>query len=241
MQAERLLHHPCRVFSTGRSGAGKTWSAVDLIDRVFRPQVSRLVVCCPSWESQEMFNPIRDMVRRKEDILNPNPRNGGDPLEKFFRSLQKLRKICKEQGRSMTPTLLLFDDMGGSQTQSKRIGSLSQIGIQARHFNLSVIVISQQPKLTCTGYRQNVDAAICFPPTSTNGKQWFHEELNLNWCGKKEFDYMLTAAWQGGRDDKKEIGSHFLFVVIEPRKPARYFIDYSAELHCDGEASEEEY
>lgn len=233
MRAERNIVHPCRILVTGRSGGGKTTAVVDLIDRVFRHQVDRVVVCCPSWTSQKLFDPIRNLVKGKRDILDYNPKNGRDPFDGFFRSLTKQKEYAALNGEEMLKTLLFIDDMGGDEFQHKTFGYLSRISVQSRNFSLSIINISQQPKLACPSLRQAIDAAIIFPPTSTNGTKWCHEELNLNLIPKKEFDFMITSAWRGGRDDIKELGSHFLFVVIPQRKPARYYIDYTHEITWD--------
>lgn len=243
MQAEAEIKHPCRVFITGRSGGGKTTAMVDLVNRVFRHQVDRVVVCCPTWSSQPTFNPIRDLVKIPRDILdlksiNELKKKRGkkkkqkDPFKDFFNSLKKQKALAALNGEETLKTLLIVDDMAGDKVQHERMGYLAQLSIQAPHFNLSIIVISQQPKLTCNGFRQNVDAAICFPPTSTNGQAWIHEELNLNLIPKEEFNYMIRTAWLGGKDDISELHSHFLFVLIKSRKPGRYFIDYNAELIC---------
>lgn len=235
MRAERNILHPCRIFVTGRSGGGKTTAVVDLIDRVFRNQVDRVVVCCPSWSSQPLFGPIRDLVKDERDVLDYNPKNGKDPFERFFRSLTKQKEFAAARGELMLKTLLFIDDMGGDKTQHETFGYLSRISNQSRHFNLSIINISQQPKLACPSLRQASDFALVFPPTSSNGKVWCHDELNLNLIPKKEFDFIITTAWKGGRDDIKELGSHFLFVIIPQRKPARYFIDYKQEITFDSD------
>lgn len=243
MQAEAEIKHPSRVFITGRCGGGKTTAMVDLVDRVFRHQVERVVVCCPTWASQTTFDPIRDLVKVPRDILDLKSINGQkkkngkkkkqkDPFKEFFSSLKKQKILATAQGTETIKTLLIVDDMAGDKVQHERMGYLAQLSIQARHLNLSIIVISQQPKLTCNGFRQNVDAAICFPPTSTNGQAWLHEELNLNLIPKEEFNCMIRTAWLGGKDDISELHSHFLFVLIKARKPGRYFIDYNSELIC---------
>ena len=238
MQAEALLIHPAMVFVTGRAGGGKTTTVVDVIDRVFRPQIDRMVVCCPTWLTQSTFRPIRNMVDLSRDILECNPnsfqkRNIKDPFKGFFKSIVKQRTLAHEKGVESPKTLLFIDDMGGEKSQHERLGYLTRLAVQYRHLNLSIILISQQPKLTVNAVRQNLSAAICFPPTSTNGANWLHEELNMNRIPKKEFDFMIDSAWAGGLNTRKELGQHFLFVVVVPRKPARYFIDFSSELKCD--------
>lgn len=233
MQAERFLEHPVSIFVTGRSGGGKTTTVVDLIHRVLRQQVDRVVICCPTWDTQSTFNIIRDMVKPTRDIIDFDPRDGSDPFKKFYKSLVKQRDAASAKGETALRTLLLVDDMAGERMQHERMGYLARLSVQYRHLNLSIIVISQQPKLTCNAFRQNINAAICFPPSSTNGSAWVHEELNLNLVPKRHFEYMINTAWRGGRNDREEIGSHFLFVLILKRKPARYFIDYSRELTCE--------
>ncbi len=228
VKAERHLVHPIRIFCTGRSKTGKSTEVVRLIDTFFRPQIDRFINCCPSWGTQDTFDPIRDLVRNEErDILSTD----FDPFPKLLKQLRKQKEITKKQGKKNIQTLLFVDDLMGSPIQGKRLSALGNLAVQARHLDLSIILISQQPKYTSPAIRQNCDAYICYPPNGLSGKNYIFEELNGNCIEKDIFGNLILQAWRGyKRKDDKEMNQHFLFVLIESRKPSRYFGDFDYEL-----------
>lgn len=227
LQAERFLKHPIRLFVTGRSKCGKTTEVVRLINTIFRPQVDRLVVCCPSWFHQHTFDPIRDLVDPKRDILNPNEK---DPFYMFFKKLEKQKELAELKKMKPINTLLFIDDMAGQKCMASRLGSLANLSIQPHHMNLSIVMISQYPKLACQAFRINADAYICYPQSSKSGREWIHEELNSNNMSKEGFDKLIDKAWRGKRKDYDEMHQHFLFILIQIREKTRYFVDFTHEL-----------
>jgi hypothetical protein len=228
LQGERHLVHPMRIFTTGRSKTGKSTEIVRIIDTFFRPQNDRLVICCPTWETQDTFDPIRDMIRNQErDILETD----FDPFPKFLRNLKKQKLFTVKHKKKPIRTLLFVDDLMGTPIQGKRLSALSNLTVQARHLDLSIIIVSQQPKYTSPAIRQNCDAYICYPPNGPSGKAFIFEELNGNCLDKDVFGKLILQAWRGyKRKDDKEMNQHFLFVLIESRKPSRYFGDFTCEL-----------
>lgn len=228
VQAERHLAVPNKLYVTGRCKSGKTTTTVGIIDRIYRPQIDRLVVCCPSFWVQDTFLPIRNMVKDPDrDVLNVDET---DPFKNFFKKL-KIQKTKSEQlGIKNPQTLLFIDDMGGQKSLQARYGSLAQLSLQSSHWNCSIIIICQYPKLTIAPFRQNCDAYICFPPTSSAGRDWLHDELNSNHMSKEGFNKLIDKAWRGKRKDFDELNQHFLFVVIQSRNKALYFVDFTHEL-----------
>ena len=227
VQAEKYLVHPLRLYVTGRSKSGKTTETVGIIDKVFRPQVDRMVVCVPCWFTQSLFDPIRDMVKPERDILDYRAK---DPFFPLLKALFKQTALAKKAGRKNLNTLLLVDDMVGQSCISNRMSSFSNLAIQAPHLALSIITISQNPKSVVAAFRTNCDAYLCFPPQSIMGRNWLHEELNGNQMSKEGFDKLIDKAWRGKRKDFNEMNQHFLFVVLQNRRQTRYFMDFGIEL-----------
>lgn len=227
LHAEKNLEHPLRLYVTGRSKSGKTTETVRLVDKVFRPQVDRTVICIPSWFTQRTFDPIRDMVKEDRDILDYR---AADPFFNFLKALLKQSALAKKAGRKNLNTLLIVDDMVGQSCIANRMSSFSNLAIQAPHLDLSIITISQNPKSVVAAFRTNADAFLCFPPQSSAGRKWLHEELNGNQMSTEGFDKLIDKAWRGKRKDFNEMNQHFLFVILQNRRQTRYFMDFTTEL-----------
>jgi hypothetical protein len=237
MQAEALIVHPSRVLISGKGKSGKTTAAVDLIDRVLRHQIDRLIVICPSWSFQEVFDPIRDMVKAERDVFETEKieNSSENPFTIIFRQIRTCKMNAIKKGVKQLNICLLVDDMSGtSMMHGGRLTPLSNMAIQARHWNLSMIVLTQQPMSITPGYRDNVDAVIAFPPLRQQDRMWLFNEYNANGLRKDKFMSMVMKAWRGNDvDDDSEYGSHFLFILLPVRSKARYFIDYQYELQTN--------
>jgi hypothetical protein len=230
MQAEQYIQHPVRIFVTGRSGTGKTTTTVDLIHRILRHQLGtngRLMVASPTWELQKVFDPIRNMVKSEKDVFT-QPEKG--MFQKIVKRLQKEKLLAIQHSLPVIQTLILVDDFSGSRLVHSSSCGISELAVQTRHLNTSMIVISQQPKQTSNAFRQNCECLISFPPTSREGLDWLVSEFNGNQFEKELFFKICQRAWKGKRKDFEEYNTHFLFVLITPRKPTRYFCDFNVEL-----------
>ncbi len=234
MQAEALLQHPIRILISGKGKSGKTTSAVHLINTVLRSQIDRLIIICPSWSFQSVFDPIRDMVKPERDVFETERLEslGENPFKTIFNQIIRCKKNAIRKGCKQLDIALLVDDMSGTgMMHGGRLSPLSNMAIQARHWNLSIIVLTQQPMSITPGYRDNVDAVIAFPPLRQQDRMWLFNEYNANGLRKEIFMSMVMKAWKGNEvDDDSEYGSHFLFILLPVRSKARYFIDYEYEL-----------
>lgn len=230
MQAEQYIHHPARIFVTGRSGTGKTYTSVNLIHRILRPQLGsygRLMVASPTWELQSLFDPIRDMVKNEKDVFTQAEKG---MFQKILKRLQKEKLLSIENNSPMIQTILLIDDFSGNRIVHSSSSGVAELAVQIRHLNTSMIIISQQPKQTSNAFRQNCECLIAFPPTSREGFDWLLSEFNGNQFDKDLFFKICQRAWKGKRNDYEEYNTHFLFVLITARKPTRYFCDFNIEL-----------
>ncbi len=233
MQAESLLIHPVRILISGKGKSGKTTTAVGIVDKVLRYQIDRLIVICPSWSFQEVFDPIRDMVKEERDVFETEKLESEEnPFKTIFKQLVRCKTNAIRKGCRQLNIGLLVDDMSGTgMMHGGRISALSNMAIQARHWNLSIIVLTQQPMSITPGYRDNVDAVIAFPPLRQQDRMWLYNEYNANGLKKEKFMALVMKAWKGNDvDDDSEYGSHFLFILLPTRSKARYFIDYAYEI-----------
>ena len=227
--AVSLLKHPFRLMVAGKSGSGKTTLVVDIIKECFHPQVDRIMILCPSWDSQENFDPIRKYVDRKRDVIDKFNR---DPFKKLLKQLNEQKILAKEEGRKNIKTLILIDDMAGSRMlHGGRVTPFSNLAIQSNHVDLSIIVLTQQPKAITPGFRDNLEGVICYPPQRKIDRQWLFEEYNGNNLSKKKFFEIISIAWKGiHQNDYSQLGQHFIFMFMPIRAPIRYFADFHFEL-----------
>lgn len=229
MKADAEIQHPFRLLITGKAKSGKTTLCVKKINENIRPRVQRLIVVCPTWESQKVFDPIRDMVKSERDVFSPF---SAKIFEKIYEQLQQQLKIALEKGLPPIETCLLIDDMAGTKdVHGGRQTPFGQIAIQASHLHCSIFTMTQSPKAISPMFRENLDGVIAFIPQSRRDRDWLYEEYNGNMMKKETYMKMLKTAWKGfGNCDHEEFGKHFIFILFQTRSPTRYFADFENEL-----------
>lgn len=225
MQAEALIKHPGRFLFAGRSKSGKTTLCVKLIDEVMRNQVDRMKVLCPTWD-QDLFDPIRDLVLDKSDIIQDFD---NDPFRALLKELKTLNAICKKKGIKTPRTLLLIDDMAGTKMlHGGAISPFAHIAIQAPHWNLSIFLLTQKAKAISPSFRDNLEYLVAFPLNKTEDQEWLYKEFNGNMVKKKVFMKLIKRSWKGFEDSG--YGRHFLFIHFPSGSHLRYFSDFAYEL-----------
>lgn len=227
MQAEANIKHPARLLVSGRAGSGKTWLAVDLVDRIFRNQIDRIIVICPTWTTQDVFRCLDDLVKPERDVFELEK----DTFDSIYQQILQQIKYCKENGKSPIRTLLFIDDCGSNNLiHGGRISNFGKLAIQFRHLNVSSIVIVQNPKLVSPNYRENANHFIFFPCHRKEEMEWIYKEFTPSFCSKEAFFRILLKSWGMNNDEEDEDITHFIYIFCPPRSKIRFFKNFASEL-----------
>ena len=225
-KAESKLVHPFRALITGKADSGKTYLAVRIM-MAKRNEFDRLIVICPTWNTQDIFRCLDSMVIRKKDIYE-------DPDISTFSSIKadllNVRNKTKQEGLPDVRTLLFIDDLSGTKfIHGGRISAFANLSIQIRHLGCSSILISQQAKSVTPSYRDNINVLCAFPSQKREDLKWIESEFgNLNWSSE-QMRSIILAAWNGFSDEN-EWGQHFLFIYCHPRGQSEYYCDFDYRL-----------
>lgn len=222
--------HPKKYLITGKVGSGKTTFAINLAKQVYYDDMDRIIVVCPTYETQSVFDPIREKIVKERDVFTDSSQN---PFKKIKKELEMQVKICTRKGIPKLKTLIIIDDMGGDKMlHGGRHSDFASLSLQTRHLGTSIILISQQPKSVTPAFRDNVEGVVSFPSLRKLDVEWLVEEYNGCMMKKETFRKLVKQAWKGvGNSDYDEFGSHFLFILLNARSYPRYFCDLTHELH----------
>lgn len=215
-----------RILICGRSGLGKTTLLVNLIDYQLRDQMDVFIIMSPTF-CQETFNPIRNLFTPKTIFETVDQK----ALEKVCQSIITVRKSFLEKNLQPPRFCVIIDDCAGkSVIQGRRRGVFANFAVQSRHWETSLIVISQQPSCVDPNFRDNAEHVIAFPSEREEDILWLKKSYNTNFLDGLSMTNIIKEAWLGGRNDSEEWGQHFLYIYRQPRGKSRYFIDFNKEL-----------
>lgn len=233
-----LIQWPFRILLTGPSGAGKSTVAIQIMEE-FKNTIDRIIVVSPTFLLQEIFRPLDCLIKNvKRDVF---PSITKTTFARISKQIQRQYEYCKVNQLDQIRTVVFIDDnTSNNAIHGGRMGSLGNLTIMCRHFDASLLCISHQGKAITPGFRNNVTSLIAFPTNIENEINFITQEFGnpILWT-RDEFKKIISHAWKGGREDMREWGRHFLFILTPARSYSRYFIDFKQEIiYYDDDANQ---
>lgn len=232
------IEWPFRILITGPSESGKTTAAMKIM-KSMKKHYDRLVVVSPTFSFQSCFRSLDSLISSpKRDIF---PLADKRTFGLIGAQLKTLQLHCEKRNEKQVRTLIFLDDnTSNNAIHGGRSGALGNLAATCRHYGASLLCISHQGKAITPGFRNNTTGLIAFPTTNRNEVSFITSEFGnpIEWSDET-FKQVIACAWKGGRQDRKEWGKHFLFVLCKPRESPRYFIDFETEVEPCGDEGEQ--
>lgn len=213
-----IPRHPFRWLVCGRSGSGKTTATIPFVRKHIIPQVNKVIAIVSTF-SQPAYDTLRAFIK---------------PEDTFDFASEKVFALIKENliaHRFSQKVLLIIDDQAGTTAIHGvgRKGPFNELIPNARHWNISIVLITQNLTSVTPALRDNADFLSVFYTTNEKEMNLLRKEFNPSFTVKHGFLIMYLAAL-GGVNRDAEVYS-FLFVSLQP--PFRFFRKFEEELTYD--------
>jgi energy-coupling factor transporter ATP-binding protein EcfA2 len=182
-QMYKLTSHNIRMLICGPSASGKTTLVREMLYKHCNGIYHDIFVICPSLR-QALWS---DVAIKKENMSE-------EPTDAQFLSfLEKIAKNFEDDKRS----LLIFDDCVNTEIL-KRTSELCKVWLRIRHYNCSVILISQNLKGVPPFIRSNLTHFITFHNSNRDEIKKMREEFgdkfvdNYNQYTKNPYSYVFA-------------------------------------------------
>lgn len=190
------INCPFVMLISSKRNSGKSVLLLNLLvkeDLLFQ-KFDTIYVFSPTWKYQNTF-----------DVLDL-------PTEQVFEEFDegKIAEIIEENKEEKQDILIVLDDCISqkgfkSRNENCPLNSLCNVG---RHFNISLIIISQKLTAVSTSVRQNSDYFICFKINPieqklaydtfcneiTDYKEW---QKLIQYCTKDKYNFLLVDNHEG--------------------------------------------
>lgn len=241
--ASENIAFPSRGFWLGRSQSGKTTHLVDFVCNAYVPTygITRIIIVCPNFSYQKAFQQMRSdpnitKLIRPEDIYEKPHQL---VKETFTRITDSITNTQAKYIASCLPpprVLIIIDDLTGKKLiQNRGQGPFSNLSTRTPHINTSMFVIAHQPKSVDINFRMNCEFIIAYQCDGKVSIEYLKEAYCSILIDPPMMRNILKTAWMGGKLSTAEIGQHFLFILVQPRKHTRFFIDFNEEIKLENE------
>lgn len=163
----------------GRRGSGKGYLVVDLLRYFYKGSFDFIVWISPTFELQDVFGDIPD---KTGIVVFPEWRF--EIVEALF-AYMKMRNQGKTKNDVKETCLLVLDDVGALAQKGSLSEQLSKIAFTSRHFQISMIEITQRITLVSPGVRSQMNALLMF--AEQNLQERTNLFRNFGFCEKKTF------------------------------------------------------
>ena len=148
---------PFHMTIVGKTGTGKTWYLVDLIEREYKHSFNFIFLLCPTIEYNETWQNWKYLQDPDFVVVPWTIRNVEQKIERVLEASME-RGSFKDGNRS----LLILDDCASCREVKKQDGALSTAAFGCRHQGLSVIFLTQQYTSVAKVWRENQDYFVFF-------------------------------------------------------------------------------
>lgn len=205
-----LLHnrHPFRLLVTGRSKSGKTTQVVQMIMKLWVwEHWDDLYIFCPTYD-QSAYNRLRPYITKHFKTL----------------SNEAMFKISKRNKANKRRTLIIIDDCSNQQElhEHGRKGIFDELCNNGRHYNISIIVVTQNIKSISPSLRENAEGLMIFQSLNKPEIDTFLNERNTENGDVKAMRKVYFDAIRGPHD--------FLFQINDSEQGMLNYRNYDELL-----------
>ena len=134
----------------GMTGCGKTRFLLNMIEIEYPNVFDHIVIVCPTLDWNTTYQDWR-YLSDSDVVQVPCDQESVDTV------LGAVSKVFKG-----STTMVVVDDCASSRHVKKRTSELIRLAISARHYGLSVVVVTQQMKSIARAYRENISRLVTF-------------------------------------------------------------------------------
>ena len=160
---------PFNMIIVGMTCCGKTHCLLNFLEREYKNYFDHIFLICPTFQ----WNKTYENWKYDEDedfIAIPCDQ---DEVEKYLKIVVDFSKGSK--------LLIILDDVASGKDVKNRCSELVKLGFSARHYNLSVVVITQQLTSIAKPFRENVSKLVTFyNPNKKDMKTILEEYSGVN-------------------------------------------------------------
>ena len=182
---------PFHTLIVGPTNSGKTRFVVDQIYGPFRGKFDYIVIICPTFAHNKTYHRIGENDPRMFVIICEQ-----HEVENFLKVVSWLFEG--------TNTLIILDDCAASKDVKGRTGQIVNLAYSARHFGISIWVLTQHINSITPSFRHNVAAIVLFyTPSAKTTKAIFedyagelsHDEYKslISKLKQRKFSYLVFS------------------------------------------------
>ena len=171
---------PFNMIIVGMTACGKTKYLLDFIENKYKNYFDYIFLICPTFEWNKTYENWK--YDKDEDFIAiPCDQDNVEDWLKFIVNFSKGSK-----------SLIILDDCASGKNVKNRTSELVKLGFSARHYNLSVVVITQQLTSIAKPFRENVSKLVTFyNPNKKDMTTIIQEYLGVD--DRKELEKILET------------------------------------------------
>ena len=179
-KSENMDKKPFNMIIVGMTACGKTKFLLNFLERDYKRYFDHIFLICPTFEWNKTYEEW-EYDKDEDFIAIPSHQ---DDVEKWLKFVVEYSKGSK--------SLIILDDCASGKSVKNRTSELVKLGFSARHFNLSVVVITQQLTSIAKPFRENISKLVTFyNPNKKDMKTIIEEYLDVD--DKEELQKILKT------------------------------------------------
>lgn len=205
---------PLRIIVTGKTNTGKSFYVEHGILRFMKHSLDRLYIICPTSTEADFTH----LTKKKRIFTEYDPM-----IIQIIIDKQKRRHAKKKDPRS---TMIWLDDLAGMINRNDY--AIKTLFTQGRHYDISVIFVTQKFNLTDSSWRVNADYIICTQVNSYKEIKTIREEYSMS-VEKGCFEDMLRQLTMDNGvliiNNKAKTGENYYFYDKATSKHPKFYIE----------------
>ena len=129
---------------------GKTQFLLNFLEREYSQCFDEIFLICPTFEYNKTWGRWKCTYDADFYVIDCDQ----DQVEKYLKSVVDFTKGNK--------SLIILDDCASGKSVKNRTSELVKLGFSTRHYNISVVVITQQLTSIAKPFCENISKLVCF-------------------------------------------------------------------------------